>query len=234
MSQLPRHIAIIMDGNGRWAQNKFQPRTFGHAQGVERAREIIRECSRLGVEALTLYTFSTENWQRPALEVHFLMKLLSRYLSSESKELQENNVQFHSIGMRSLLPEEVQQEILRLEKLTSANTGLKLNLALSYGSRQEITEALKKIVSDVKDGKLELSQINEDTVTGALYTAGQPEPDLLIRTGGDCRISNFLLWQLAYAELYFTDIFWPDFTKEELAKAIDSFGQRDRRFGKVK
>lgn len=233
MEKLPRHIAIIMDGNGRWAKKRFRPRTFGHAEGVERARELTRECSRLGIEALTLYTFSTENWQRPAMEVNFLMKLLTRYLANESRELVENNVRFRSIGMRSLLPKEVQAEIARLEEATSRNTGLVLNLALSYGSRQEITEAVKRVAKRIANKELAPEAITEDQIAAELFTAKLPDPDLLIRTGGDQRISNFLLWQIAYAELYFTELCWPDFSVAELQTALGAFAQRERRFGCV-
>jgi undecaprenyl diphosphate synthase len=233
MQKVPRHIAIIMDGNGRWAQSHNKPRTFGHAEGVERAREITRECSRLGVESLTLYTFSTENWQRPAFEVNFLMKLLTRYLANESRELIENNVRFKSIGMRSLLPQEVQKEIIRLEEISSKNTGLTLNLALSYGSRQEITEAAKSLAKKIESGELRSQDIDENMFEGQLFTAGQAAPDLLIRTGGDQRISNFLLWQIAYAELVFLPVCWPDFKVEQLTQALEEFAARERRFGKV-
>lgn len=233
MQKVPRHIAIIMDGNGRWAQSRNKPRTFGHSEGVERAREITRECSRLGVEALTLYTFSTENWQRPAFEVNFLMKLLARYLANESRELIENNVRFKSIGMRSLLPSEVQKEIFRLEEISAKNTGLTLNLALSYGSRQEITEAARLLAQKVERGELKSQDITEEHFDRQLFTAGLPDPDLLIRTGGDQRVSNFLLWQIAYAELVFSPVCWPDFKVEQLLQSIDEFAQRERRFGKV-
>jgi undecaprenyl diphosphate synthase len=233
MSKLPRHIAIIMDGNGRWAEKRRHNRAFGHAKGVERAREITRECAKVGVEALTLYTFSTENWQRPEVEVNFLMKLLLRYLKFETKELVENNLRCRAIGFTHMLPKNIQNELKRLQEATAKNTGMFLNIALSYGSRQEITEAARALAIDVVEGKIRPNEITEELFEKKLFTSESPDPDLLIRTGGDQRISNFLLWQSAYAELYFTDKCWPDFGVEELHLALDSYGNRERRFGKV-
>lgn len=233
MENIPRHIAIIMDGNGRWAKARRHNRTFGHAKGVERARQITRECGKLGIEALTLYTFSTENWQRPSIEVHFLMKLLLRYLKYETQELVENNLRFRAIGFTHMLPENIQEELFRLTEATKANTGMFLNIALSYGSRQEITHAVKVIAKRVKEGEILPEQINEELISRHLFTHECPDPDLMIRTGGDQRISNFLLWQSAYAELYFTEKCWPDFAVEDLKLAIDTFSLRERRFGKV-
>ncbi len=233
MNKLPRHIAIIMDGNGRWAQSRRHSRVFGHARGVESARKITRECAKLGVEALTLYTFSTENWQRPVNEVNFLMKLLLRYLKYETQELIDNNLRFRAIGFTEMLPENIQLEIARLKRATEKNTGMFLNIALSYGSRQEILQATKSIASDVQSGKLRIDEISEDTIQNRLFTFESPDPDLMIRTGGDHRISNFLLWQSAYAELFFTPKCWPDFQVEDLREAIENFGSRERRFGKV-
>lgn len=231
--QLPRHIAIIMDGNGRWAQKHKRPRTYGHSQGASPARSITRECAKLGIEALTLYTFSTENWQRPQDEVGFLMKLLLRYMREETQELIDNNVRFRTIGFTNMLSPEIQAEAERLVQETAKNTGMILNIALSYGSRQEITTAVKQIAAEVKTGLLDPTEISEENISKNLFTHESPDPDLLIRTGGDQRISNFLLWQLAYAELYFTDVCWPDFTVEHLHEAINEFNLRERRFGRV-
>lgn len=232
-SNLPRHIAIIMDGNGRWAQQHKRPRTYGHSQGATPARLITRECAKLGVEALTLYTFSTENWQRPEEEVGFLMKLLLRYMREETQELIDNNVRFRTVGFTHMLSPEIQAEADRLVRETAKNTGMFLNIALSYGSRQEITAAVSKLAKEVKAGVLKPEDISEEKIAQNLFTFESPDPDLLIRTGGDKRISNFLLWQLAYAELYFTDVCWPEFTVEHLHEAIREFNLRERRFGKV-
>lgn len=233
MNRLPRHIAIIMDGNGRWAEKRGHNRAFGHAKGVERAREVTRECARLGVEALTLYTFSTENWQRPASEVNFLMKLLSRYLTHEMKQIVDNNLRFRAVGNTRMLPENIQHELRKLERGTDTNKGMFLNIALSYGSRQEITCAARGLAADVAAGKLKAEEITEELISKRLYTFESPDPDLVIRTGGDQRISNFLLWQSAYSELYFTDKCWPDFGVEDLQEAIAVYASRERRFGKV-
>ncbi|MGZ3650912.1 MAG: isoprenyl transferase [Bdellovibrionota bacterium] len=233
MSKLPRHIAIIMDGNGRWAEKRGHNRVFGHARGAERAREITRECARLGVEALTLYTFSTENWQRPAKEVNFLMKLLSRYLKHEIQQIVNNNFQFRPVGFIDMLPAEIHRELVKLREATAKNDGMFLNIALSYGSRQEITTAVKGIAADVAAGRLPLAAVNEEEISRRLFTHESPDPDLVIRTGGDQRISNFLLWQSAYSELYFTEKCWPDFKVEDLQDAIASYSARERRFGKV-
>ncbi len=233
MAKLPRHIAIIMDGNGRWAERRRHNRIFGHARGVEVARTITRECAKLGVEALTLYTFSTENWQRPAMEVHFLMKLLLRYLKHETQEIIDNNLRFRALGFTGMLPENIQAELKRLEETTQNNTGMILNIALSYGSRQEITQAVKIIAELAATGALKPDSINEETISGHLFTRDCPDPDLMIRTGGDQRISNFLLWQSAYAELYFTEVCWPDFGIKDLNQALFAYENRERRFGKV-
>jgi len=222
-----------MDGNGRWAEKRGHNRAFGHAKGVDRAREVTRECARLGVEALTLYTFSTENWQRPASEINFLMKLLSRYLKHEMKQIVNNNLRFRPIGNIHLLPENIQAELRSLQAGTAENKGMFLNIALSYGSRQEITSAVKNLAGEVAAGKLSPDEINEETISKRLYTSESPDPDLVIRTGGDQRISNFLLWQSAYSELYFTEKCWPDFGVENLQEAIAAYASRERRFGKV-
>lgn len=234
MQKLPRHIAIIMDGNGRWAQKRKHNRAFGHARGVDRAREITRACAKKGIEALTLYTFSTENWQRPALEVSFLMRLLLRYLKNETQEIIDNNIRFRAVGFVEMLPKNIQAELTRLTKATEKNTGMILNIALSYGSRQELTHAMKTIAEKVAKGALKPEEIQESTISQELFTHESPDPDLMIRTGGDQRISNFLLWQSAYAELYFTEKCWPDFLVADLEEAIDVFNGRERRFGKVK
>jgi undecaprenyl diphosphate synthase len=233
MSKLPRHIAIIMDGNGRWAEKRGHNRVFGHARGAERAREITRECARLGVEALTLYTFSTENWQRPAAEVGFLMKLLSRYLKHEIQQIVNNNFRFRPVGFIDMLPTEIHRELVRLRDATAKNDGMYLNIALSYGSRQEIAAAVRSIASDVQAGRLAVDAISENEISRRLFTHESPDPDLVIRTGGDQRISNFLLWQSAYSELYFTEKCWPDFRVEDLQEALSAYGARERRFGRV-
>jgi undecaprenyl diphosphate synthase len=222
-----------MDGNGRWAEKRGHNRAFGHAKGVERAREITRECARLGVEALTLYTFSTENWQRPVSEVNFLMKLLSRYLTHEMKQIVDNNLRFRAIGNTGMLPENIQTELRKLQAGTVDNKGMYLNIALSYGSRQEITCAVRELAREALEGKISPAEISEEMISSRLYTKESPDPDLMIRTGGDQRISNFLLWQSAYSELYFTEKCWPDFGVEDLQEAIAVYASRERRFGKV-
>ena len=222
-----------MDGNGRWAEKRGHNRAFGHAKGVERAREITRECARLGVEALTLYTFSTENWQRPASEVNFLMKLLSRYLTHEMKQIVDNNLRFRAVGNIGMLPSNIQTELRKLQAGTVENKGMYLNIALSYGSRQEITSAVRELAREAAEGKISPDDISEEMISRRLYTWESPDPDLVIRTGGDQRISNFLLWQSAYSELYFTEKCWPDFGVEDLQEAIAVYASRERRFGKV-
>ncbi|MCF0203164.1 MAG: isoprenyl transferase [Bacteroidaceae bacterium] len=225
------HLAIIMDGNGRWATRQGMPRPFGHAAGVETVKRITEECSRRGIKYLTLYTFSTENWQRPAAEVKALMDLLLEHLTEEL--FVRNNARFRMIGDRTMLPTEVAQHVRYMEDLTRNNTGISLVVALSYSSRWELTKAMKDIAQEVKDGKLDTQDINEDTISKHLETEFMDDPDLLIRTGGECRISNYLLWQIAYSELYFTDTYWPDFTAEDLDKAIGYFNSKQRRFGKT-
>ena len=242
---IPQHIAIIMDGNGRWAAQQGKPRNYGHQAGVETVRRITTECVRLGVKYLTLYTFSTENWNRPADEVSALMGLV---LSSLEDEIfMKNNVRFRVIGDMKRLPDDVQQRLRETEEHTAQNTAMTMVVALSYSSRWEITEAVKKIVTEVHDmeewpqnilknwrtGGLRAEDITEDFVSQHLQTSFMPDPDLLIRTGGELRISNYLLWQIAYSELYFCDTFWPDFSVEDLHRAIESFQSRQRRFGKT-
>ena len=231
MTRIPRHIAIIMDGNGRWATEKGKPRSYGHQAGVEAVRRITSECTRLGVKYLTLYTFSTENWNRPADEVAALMGLV---LSSLEDEIfMKNNVRFRVVGDMKRLPEAVQQKLQETMEHTAANTAMTMVVALSYSSRWELTEAARAIAQEVKDGKLSAAEIGEETVAQHLATAFMPDPDLLIRTGGEQRISNYLLWQIAYSELYFCDTFWPDFSEADLQAAILSFQNRQRRFGKT-
>ena len=227
----PQHIAIIMDGNGRWAAEKGKPRSYGHQAGVETVRRITSECTRLGVKWLTLYTFSTENWNRPADEVAALMGLV---LSSLEDEIfMKNNVRFQVIGDIKRLPEAVQEKLQQTIDHTAGNTAMTMVVALSYSSRWEITEAARRIAQQVKDGQLNPADITEQTLTDNMTTSAMPDPDLLIRTGGELRISNYLLWQIAYSELYFCDTYWPDFSEADLQRAIDSYRQRQRRFGKT-
>ena len=231
LQRIPEHIAIIMDGNGRWATQRGKERSYGHQAGVDTVRRITSECTRLGVKYLTLYTFSTENWNRPADEVAALMGLV---LSSLEDEIfMKNNVRFRVIGDTQRLPKAVLEKLNETMEHTAKNDAMTMVVALSYSSRWEITEAAKKIANEVKEGKLKESEITEETVTKHLSTSFMPDPDLLIRTGGELRISNYLLWQIAYSELYFCDTFWPDFTEEELQQAIVSYQQRQRRFGKT-
>ena len=232
-SRLPRHIAIIMDGNGRWAQEKGQDRLFGHFHGVESVRNIVEGASEIGIEYLTLYTFSTENWDRPEYEVTGLMELLVDTIRNEVPVLNKNNIRLHVIGDVQMLPVHARKELKDAINETGHNTGLNLILALSYSSRWELVNAVKNIAFDVKAGKIDPACITQDTFQQYLTTAGFPDPELMIRTGGDYRISNFLLFQLAYAELYFTDARWPDFRKESLVEAILDYQARERRFGKI-
>lgn len=233
LERLPRHIAIIMDGNGRWAEEKGQDRLYGHFHGVESVRNIVEGCAELGVEYLTLYAFSTENWDRPVQEVTGLMELLVETIRKEVPTLNKNNIRLHVIGDMSMLPDYAQKALQEALELTSHNTGLNLVMALSYSSRWELVEAVRKIAADVKSGKIEPEAINQDTLQKYLTTSELPDPELMIRTSGEYRISNFLLYQLAYAELYFTQTRWPDFRKEHLYEAILDFQKRERRFGKT-
>ena len=232
--QMPRHIAIIMDGNGRWARERGLPRIRGHEQGAKAVREIVTECARLGLEVLTLYSFSQENWKRPQAEVDFLMELYGRYLVTERSEMMDNNVRLVHVGRRQGLPDGVLKEMDLTINASGQNTGLKLCLALNYGSRTELVDAIQGIAAEVKAGRIEPEDIDEQYVTDSLYTAGTPDPDLLIRTAGEHRLSNFLLWQISYAELYVCDSYWPEFTARQLHAAIKEFARRDRRFGAVK
>lgn len=231
--RLPRHIAIIMDGNGRWAQEKGQDRLYGHFHGVESVRNIVEGAAELGIEYLTLYAFSTENWDRPVNEVTGLMELLVETIRNEVPTLNKNNIRLHVIGDMSMLPEYAQKALEEALSLTSHNTGLNLVMALSYSSRWELVNAVKKIAEDVLAGKVDPASISQDTLQKYLVTSELPDPELMIRTSGEYRISNFLLYQLAYAELYFTSTRWPDFRKEHLYEAILDFQKRERRFGKT-
>lgn len=230
---VPRHLAVIMDGNGRWASARGLPRVAGHEAGADSVREIVRACGRLGVEVLTLYSFSTENWSRPDDEVHALMVLLERYLREEREDLNENNVRLTAIGHLHRLPRAVREGLEAVSSSTAGNTGLRLVLALSYGGRAEIVDAVRRVATRVAAGELEPSAIDEAVISAHLYTQGLPDPDLLVRTSGEQRLSNFLLWQVAYAELYITDVLWPDFREPNLLDAFRAFGARERRYGRT-
>lgn len=232
-NRLPRHIAIIMDGNGRWAKERGEDRVYGHHEGVVSVREIVNTCGELGIGYLTLYAFSTENWNRPQDEVNALMELLVNTIRKEAEELKKNNVRLHVIGDFASLPEICQKELNEAKEITGANTGLNLVLALSYSSRWEILNAAKQFAQDVKDGKAEPGDLDDATFHKYLTTAGFPDPELMIRTSGEYRISNYLLYQLAYAELYFTPVHWPAFRKQNLYEALLDYQQRERRFGKT-
>lgn len=232
-SKIPDHIAIIMDGNGRWAKSRQMDRTEGHRKGVESVRTVMRAASKIGVKYLTLYTFSTENWNRPAAEVDALMELMVQAVANETAELVENGIVLKVIGNLERLPEKTRKALNECLEATSKGNSSTIILALSYSSKWEITEAVKKIAAEVKAGSLEPENIDEKAVSNHLETKCFPDPDILIRTGGECRISNFLLWQIAYAELYFTDELWPDFGEESLYQAIVAFQSRERRFGKT-
>ncbi|MBN2281530.1 MAG: isoprenyl transferase [Candidatus Marinimicrobia bacterium] len=232
-NKIPEHIAIIMDGNGRWAKKRKKPRIFGHNEGINSVREVVEECGKLGVKYLTLYTFSVENWGRPQQEVTGLMQLLLRTIKKEVDELNRNNVKLSIIGRIDDLPEKPKKSLLDGVKKTSLNTGLNLILALSYSSRQEILDGIKKLVSEYNEKGMPLDDITEMDFSRSLYTGSVPDPDLLIRTSGEMRLSNFLLWQLAYTEFYITDVLWPDFRSRELFDAILDYNKRERRFGKT-
>jgi undecaprenyl diphosphate synthase len=231
--RLPHHIAIIMDGNGRWAQRRGLPRLRGHEAGADKVQEIVTRCSRLGIGYLTLYSFSTENWNRPETEVGHLMRLYVEYLIKERVEIMENGVRLVQIGQRAGLPADVLRELDETMLLSKDNPGMTLCLALNYSGRTELTDAVREIAERVAAGELRPDQINEETISQSLYTAGIPDPDLLIRTAGEMRISNFLLWQISYAELVVTEVCWPDFGADALDAAIKEYGQRNRRFGNV-
>lgn len=231
--RVPKHVAIIMDGNGRWAKRRGLPRAMGHRAGVETIRGIVKASSGLGIKYLTLYAFSTENWKRPKDEVNTLMSLLIEFLRKEINELHKNNVVVGTIGDISQLPKQCIEELTRAYNLTKNNKGLYLNLAINYGSRDEITKAVINIAREVKEGKINIEDIDEELVSDHLYTKGIPDPDLVIRPSGEYRLSNYLLWQIAYAEFWFSDIYWPDFKPLDLYNAILDFQNRDRRFGGV-
>jgi len=228
---LPRHIAIIMDGNGRWAEKRLLNRIAGHRIGMKKAKDVIRSCRELGIQVLTLYAFSTENWKRPPKEIKALMTLLKRFLHAEGNEMIQNNIRLNTIGNINDLPTDVAEVLKEVMLKAKNNTGMVLNAALSYSGRSEIIQAVKKIAGHVQQGKMTATQINEEVFSRYLFTSGLPDPDLLIRTSGEHRISNFLLWQMAYTEIYVTDVLWPDFTKKDLIDAIKDYQKRERRFG---
>lgn len=230
-NNLPKHIAIIMDGNGRWAEKRSLNRIAGHRMGIKRAKEIIRACREIGIQVLTLYAFSTENWNRPQREIRTLMTLLKRFLSAEGKSLIKHNIRLNTIGAIEDLPEDVRDVLNEVMHESRRNTGMILNAALSYSGRNEIIQAIQKICLGVSEGRIDPAGIDENLFSSFLYTAGLPDPDLLIRTSGEYRISNFLLWQTAYTELYITGTLWPDFSKMDLHRAIADYGKRERRFG---
>jgi undecaprenyl diphosphate synthase len=230
-AQWPRHIAVIMDGNGRWAQRRNLPRIEGHRRGVASVRRTTEECSRLGIDQLTLYCLSSENWKRPQEELDFLMHLLEQYMIEERSTIMGNNIQVCTIGRREGIPDRVQRETDRTIEMSSSNTGTRLCLAINYGGRTELLDAVRAIAEEVRGGQLAPGDINEETINQRLYTAGMPDPDLLIRTGGEMRISNYLLWQISYAEIWVTERCWPEFFEPDLHAAIRDYASRERRFG---
>ncbi len=232
-NRLPRHIAIIMDGNGRWAVKRNKPRLFGHKAGADSVREVVETAREIGIEVLTLYAFSSENWNRPEQEVSGLMSILKSYLTAELSRMLKNGVRLHCIGDIDRLPESARNSLKNALEATASNTEFTLNLALSYGSRDEMVRAVKSLASRCLAGELQPEDITADHFEQHLYTAGLPDPDLLIRTGGESRLSNFLLWQVSYAEIYFTDLMWPEFRREQFLQAISDYQQRERRFGKT-
>lgn len=231
LNNIPQHIAIIMDGNGRWAKAQGKIRTYGHQAGAETLKKIVRAADKIGIKVISAYAFSTENWKRPVTEVNFIMELLSRYLTNEIDEFKENNVQVRFIGSQEGLPEIVKQKMAHAVAETKDNTGIILNLAINYGGQAEILHAVKSIAQKAANGNIAVDEITNEVFEQYLYTKGLPAPDLLIRPGGDLRISNFLLWQIAYAEIWTTDVYWPDFSEEHLLQAIRAFQGRERRFG---
>jgi len=230
---LPQHIGIIMDGNGRWAKKRGLPRTSGHAVGAKTFEKIVEEAGNIGIKIVTVYAFSTENWNRPQEEIKMLMNLLEDYLDNGLERLAGRNVRIHFIGEMSAFSDDFQKKICHMEKATENNSGLLLNIALNYGGRAELTSALKQICKKVQNGEISYDEITENTVEDYLYTAGQPDPDLIIRPSGEYRLSNFLMWQSAYSEFWFSNLLWPDFTKENLLEAISDYQKRNRRFGGV-
>ena len=233
VKKVPAHIAFIMDGNGRWAKERFLPRTAGHREGAKRIKEIIKTAHDLGVKVVTFFAFSTENWKRSKNEINVLFHILNSFLEREIRELDKNNMRFMVIGRDQPIPEALQKKIARAQDKTRDNSAMSVVIALNYGARQEIVDAAKSLVEDALAGKIRAQELDEKVFSSYLYTAGLPDPDLLIRTSGEMRISNFLLWQLSYAELYFTKVYWPDFNKEEFLKAVEEYQERNRRFGKV-
>ncbi len=232
-NRLPAHVAVIMDGNGRWAKSRLLNRIKGHEQGAETVRMVVRTSREIGIPVLTLYAFSSENWQRPQTEISALMTLLKRFLRSEKADMLENNIRFNAIGDLQRLPGDVRQAVDYTMEVTRENTGLLLNLALSYGARDEITAMVRAVAEDVAAGRLRPEDISRQVVSDHLYTCGMPDPDLLIRTSGEMRVSNFLLWQIAYSEIFVTRTLWPDFSREEYLSIIREYQKRDRRFGRV-
>ena len=231
--KIPAHVAIIMDGNGRWAKSRGLPRAAGHKKGADALKKVIEGCDALGLQYLTLYAFSSENWQRPDSEISDLMNLLRHYLNKEIASIHKNNIRLNVIGDRSRLAADIRRDIAEAEALTARNTGFYLNIALSYGGRQELLRAIRALAAEIAEGKIEASELTERYVAAALDTHDIPDPDLLIRTGGEQRLSNFLLWQSAYAELYFTPVLWPDFTLEHLQEACAEYARRERRYGRT-
>lgn len=229
--KIPAHVAIIMDGNGRWAKRRGLPRTMGHAQGAKVVEQILEDADHMGIKYLTVYAFSTENWSRPASEVKALMNLLRTYMKTSLAKCAKNNVRIRVIGDKTKLDDDLQKSIAFLEENTASNTGINFQIAINYGSRDEIRRAVQAIAQEVKDGKREPGSVTEQDISDHLDTAGLPDPDLLIRTCGEERLSNFLMWQLSYSELYFCDCAWPDFNKAELEKAVDAYNHRERRYG---
>ncbi|MBN1932194.1 MAG: isoprenyl transferase [Desulfobacterales bacterium] len=232
-AKLPFHVAIIMDGNGRWAKKRLLNRIKGHERGVETVRTIVRTCREIGISILTLYAFSTENWQRPKSEVVALMVILKKFLKSELKEMMDNNIRLNAIGQIESLPKDVQQALHHTMSLTKKNKGMLFNIALNYGGRSELLMMVREIAQKAKDGKIDPDSITAEVISNHLYTSGMPDPDLLIRTSGEYRISNFLLWQIAYSEIFITNTLWPDFTKDEFLHILKDYQQRERRFGKI-
>lgn len=231
---IPEHVAIILDGNGRWAKKRLMPRTYGHSQGAKNVEKICDEAYEIGIKYITVYAFSTENWKRPKEEVDTIMKLLKNYLQDYLVKIKTNNMVFRVIGDRSGLREDIVADIQELESASKKNTGLNFTIAINYGSRDEILRGIKNVVKDAMDDKINIEEFTEKDFAGYLDTKEIPDPDLVIRTSGELRLSNYLLWQLAYSEFYFTNVLWPDFDKKELMKAVKKYSDRDRRFGKIK
>lgn len=231
--KIPNHVAIILDGNGRWAKKRLMPRNYGHMQGAKTVEKICEDAWNMGIHYLTVYAFSTENWKRPEDEVNALMKLLKNYLKDCIERSNSNDMRVRVIGDKTGLNDEIREKIAELEEMTKNNTGLNFTIAINYGSRDEMVRAMKKMATDIKDGKVSENEISEETFGNYLDTVGIPDPDLLIRTSGEQRLSNYLLWQLAYTEFYFTDVLWPDFSKKDLEDAVFAYNKRDRRFGKI-